>query len=144
MKRILDYYIPNAKRRFKKYLEKDPFIVPKNLKESEIIDLGKEYDIWDDLGAAFNNLQTSTERKKNLRKAMCTEGMICFFELYAKNEIGSSYEADIKNISEWLDEQMDWYNAFNNIITIEDVYKDLENYIIDGLDVTKFVKYKEE
>ena len=144
MKHILDYYIPDAKRRFKKYLDKDPFIIPKNLKESEIIDLGKEYDIWDDLGAAFNNLQTSTDRKKNLRKAMCTEGMIRFFELYSKNEIGSSYVADIKNISSWLDEQIDWYCAFEHIVTIEDVYQNLENYIIDGLDVTKFVKYKEE
>ena len=75
---------------------------------------------------------------------MCTEGMIRFFELYSKNEIGSSYVADIKNISSWLDEQIDWYSTFEHIVTIEDVYKDLENYIIDGLDVTKFVKYKEE
>ncbi len=134
--------IDRARERFKEKLLDDPFRIPKELSEDEVIDLDKQYDVWEDFADAWNNKRTKTERQNELRKAMYTEGMIRFFENYAKCELGSRYIADIKNISLYVFGLED--NEIQYIKTFDDVYLDLENKIIKGFNVKKFVKFDEE
>lgn len=132
-----------AREDFKKYLYEDTFFIPKTLSEEEKIDLAEVPDILSEIGSAWNNKRTLSERQAELRKAMYIEGMIRFFEMFAQCEIGSDYTANIKNIALYVEEQNTQYNSFKDIMSIEDVYIDLENKIIDGFDVRKFVKYQD-
>lgn len=130
--------IPYAKDRFKKYLSKDPFKIPKTISEKDRVQLDIRYNPLDDLLCAFGNLKTKSERQTEIRKAMFVEGMIRFFEMYAQNEIGTDYVANIKEISLWVDDCD--IEIINKVVCFEDVYAILENMIIDGLDINKFVK----
>lgn len=134
--------IESAKKRFEMQLLQDPFRIPKELSEKEAVDLNKEYSPYEDFGRAFNNQKTRTECKTELRKAMYIEGMVRFFELYAKSEMGSRYVADIKNISLYVHKLAD--SEVSHIKSFEDVYVDLEEKILEGHDVKKFVKFDKE
>lgn len=141
-KRIFIESIEPARERFKKELLKDPFRIPKSLSEKEIISLNKQYDPLKDFGRALNNEKTYTECQVELRKAMYIEGMIRFFEMYARCEIGSRYVADVKNISlyVWRLEDSD----VKYIKSFDDVYADLEEKLINGFNVDRFIKFDEE
>jgi len=128
-----------ARQRFQDNFLKDPFGIPKELSDTEIIELNKEYDTWDDLGCALNNKKTKSERQIELRKAIYTEGMIRFFEQYAKCEIGSNYITDITKIALYINQMNE--SELNNIKAFEDVYIDLENKIISGFNVRKYLKF---
>ena len=95
-----------------------------------------------DLLSAFNNQKTYTERQVELRKAMYIEGMIRFFETYAKNELGTGFVSDIKNISLYVDSLENSEVEF--IKTFDDVYSDLEEKIVNGFDVRKYIKFDED
>lgn len=131
-----------AREKFKKNLLKDNFCIPKSLTDKEIVDLNKQYDAIEDFGRAFHNKRTNTECQAELRRAMCIEGMTRFFETYAKCELGSRYIADIKNIALYVNSLED--TDFKFIKSFDDVYSDLENKILEGFNIKKFVKYDEE
>lgn len=130
-----------AREKFKKALLKDSFRVPKSLTDKEIVALDKKYDPIEDLGRAWNNERTFTERQTEIRKAMYIEGMIRFFEMYAKCELGTRYIADIKNIALYVDGLES--SEINFVKSFEDVYADLEDKIVSGFNVKKFVKFDE-
>lgn len=132
-----------ARNRFKNELLKDPFRIPKELAYNEKLELDSEIGLLDDFACAFNNLKTKSERKAELRKAMYTEGMIRFFVIYAKCEMGSRYTANIKAISMFLD-RYEHENIFDSVMNFDDVYKDLENKILERFDVRKFIKFEED
>lgn len=133
--------VDDGREKFNESLSKDPFRIPKTLSEEDKVDLSKKYDWLDDLGCAWNNKRTKTERQSELRKAMYIEGMIRFFEIYAKCEIGNKYISDIKNIALFIDKMES--DEINYIESFDELYRDLEEKIINGLDVKKFVKFDE-
>ena len=90
--------IEPAREKFRKNLIKDDFRIPKELSETELISLEKQYDALEDLGQAIQNKRTYSERQTELRKAMYLESMIRFFEQYALCELGSNYIADISKL----------------------------------------------
>lgn len=130
-----------AREKFKKSLLKDSFRIPKSLTDKETVTLDKEYDPIEDLGRAWNNERTFTERQIEIRKAMYIEGMIRFFEMYAKCELGTRYIADIKNIALYVDGLESSEISF--VKSFEDVYADLEDKIVSGFEVKKYVKFDE-
>ena len=132
--------VERAREHFKENMQKDTFRIPKTLDERDSISLGVVYDAWEDFGAAFNNRRTKTERQDELRKAMLIEGMIRFFEIYAKMEMGNNFVANIKEISMFVDEmKVEDRDEFRSIQNYEDVYAILEEMILNGYDVSQFV-----
>ena len=93
-----------------------------------------------DFSRAVKNKKGYSVLKEELRKAMYLEGMIRFFEIYAKMEMGNNYIADITNISVYVDSLYKEDIAY--IKSYEDVYLNLEEKIINGFEVEKFVKLK--
>lgn len=134
--------IEPAREKFRRNLLKDPFRIPKELSIKETINLDVQYDPMKDLLSAFNNQKTYTERQIELRKAMYIEGMIRFFETYAKNELGTGFVSDIKNIALYVDSLEN--NEVEFIKTFNDVYSDLEEKIVNGFDVRKYIKFDED
>lgn len=130
--------IDYGKEKFKKELLKDSFRIPKTLSDNDAVDLSKSYDWVDDLGCAWNNKRTKSERQTELRKAMYIEGMVRFFEIYVKCEFGNSYIADIKNIALYVAHLEN--NEINHIKTYDDVYGELEEKILVNFDVREFIK----
>lgn len=132
--------IPEARKRFQKKLEEDPFRLPRNLSEKESVDLNTQYDALLDFACVCRNERSKSEMQYDIRKAMCVEGMIRFFEMYAKCELGSDYIADVKNISLWVDDY-DRKSDINAITSYEDMYCILECMILeDSIQVMNFVK----
>lgn len=134
--------VESARKRFEKKLLEDPFRIPKKLEESEAVSLEREYDYLLDFSRAVKNKKGYSDLKEELRKAMYLEGMIRFFEIYAKMEIGNNYIADITNISIYVDSLYKEDIAY--IKSYEDVYLNLEEKIINGFEVIKFVKLKSD
>ena len=108
--------------------------IPPYIPKEEHISLKDKIDPIQDLGRAFRNQLTASEIQENHLKSIFLEGMIKFIELYAQNEVGSDFVADIAKIAEYVE-----YNKlkFNSV---EEVYEYLENQIYDGIDMTKFCK----
>lgn len=130
--------IAPAREKYRKKLEKDNYRIPQFLPEDEQIDVSTEYESLSDIGRIMNGKRGKIEMQQDIRRAMYTEGMIRFFGLYAECELGTGFVADITNISQWLDKQE---NAFFDFVkSYDDVYNDLENKIINGFDVNKFIK----
>lgn len=134
--------LESARNNFRRKLNEDPFRIPKELSDKEKVDLDTCYDPILDLACAFNNLKTKSTRQTEIRRAMYIEGMIRFFEIYAQCEVGNGYIADIKNIALYVDELDSSEIKF--IKSYEDVYDDLEEKIINGFNVKKFIKYDDE
>lgn len=133
-----------ARKKFIKNLTKDDFRLPKNLSEQENISLTETYDSLSDLMLVFSNKRGKIERQDELRKAMLIEGMIRFFEIYAKTELGSNFVANIKEISIYVDSiKIEDTQLFKNIKSFEDIYEILENMILNDFDIKKFVKYND-
>ena len=130
-----------AREHFRKEMQKDMFRIPKELSKEDNISLHEFYDIWEDLALAFGNKRGKAERQNELRKAMFVEGMIRFFEIYAKMEMGNNYVANIKEISIYIDDLfIENKEELKKIKTNEDVYAYLENMILNGFEITRFVK----
>lgn len=133
--------IESARKRFQEKVSRDPFRIPLELEDVDIVDLNKTYGALENMACASNNKRTPLERQYEIRRAMFTEGMIRFFEIYAKNEMGSRYIADIKNIALFIRRLKDSDLVF--IKNFNDVYAVLEKKIIGGFNVAKFVKFDE-
>lgn len=133
--------VEDARNRYRKELEKDPFRIPISLLEEEMVDLSQQYDPVTDLALAFGGKRGKSDRQNETRRAMYIEGMIRFFELYAKCEVGSNYVADIRNIALYIDEIPDY--DLLKVKSFEEVYEDLEKKILTGIEVMRFIKYSE-
>lgn len=149
IKKLLDFYrirfmnsVESARNNFRRKLNEDPFRIPKELSDDENVDLETYYDPILDLVCAFRSHKTKTGRQTEIRRAMYIEGMIRFFEIYAQCEVGNGYIADIKNIALYVNELESSEIRF--IKSYEDVYGDLEEKIINGFNVKKFIKYDDE
>lgn len=129
-----------ARERFNRNIEKleDIYMIPEKMNNEDMINLEKDIDIWEDFGRAYRNKRTITERKKEIRMAMYLEGMYRFFECYAKMEIGNEFVPNVKEIVLYIDNLQE--NKLNTIMNIEDVYTDIENLILSGYDIQRFVK----
>ena len=107
--------IPTARKRYTSQLYKDAFCIPKTLSDAETVDLSEETDLLMDFALALGNKRTKSERKKELRKAMYMEGMIRFFEIFARSEIGNNYVADIKKIAMYVNKKLEWDESLNKM-----------------------------
>ena len=129
-RRIQDNFlaaVEPARERFRKELEKDPFRIPKEMSEDEIIDLSVTPTLDDalvDFAFAFKNKRTVTERRRELQKAMLLESMIRFFTIYAETEYGTDYQADITAIALFVDELEP--ADINHITKSEHCYTEIE------------------
>ena len=123
--------IEPARKRFQEELEKDPFRIPKEMSEDEIIDLEvipTKDDALIDFMFAFKNKRTITERRRELQKAMLLESMIRFFFIYAETEYGTDYQADITSIALFVDNLEP--SDIQTIIRIEDCYSMIEEQFL--------------
>lgn len=131
--------LTDARKRFKRELSADPFRLARVLSEEEYVDLTVQYDSWVDFARIFGNKRAKSEMQYEVRKAMCVEGMIRFFEMYAKCEVGSDYIANIRNIALWAGDY-DKKSEINSITSYEDMYAILEKMILeDSISVMDFV-----
>lgn len=110
IRKLRDFYrtrfmnsVESARNKFRRKLNEDPFRIPKELSDDENVELETHYDPILDLACAFKNYKTKSGRQTEIRRAMYIEGMIRFFDMYAKCEIGNSFIADIKNIALYVD-----------------------------------------
>lgn len=101
----------------------------------------KSKDIMYDLARAISNKLTYSEMYDNLKLGVVVDCIIRFVEIYAKSEFGNDFVADIKSICKYV-----YSNNFVkelDITTEDDVYKYIENMIIDGFDIIQFCKHEE-
>lgn len=139
--------VESARTYYRKEMQKDMFRIPKVLNEEDTISLHEVYDVWNDLALVFKNKRGKAERQMELRKAMFVEGMIRFFEIFGKMEIGNDYIANIKEISKYIDDLFfEEKENLKNIKTFEDVYSYLENKILydEYFNILNFVKINQD
>ena len=116
----------------------DNSMIPVRIPNYLDIDLTCDDDVITDFARIFKDKKPLSEMRTNLRTAMFIEAMIRFIDIYAQTEIGSDYVADISKIANYV-----WRkdNRNFNFKCIEECYDIIENMIIDGFDVKKFIKH---
>lgn len=114
--------------------------VPRTLDEH--IDLSKTPDALEELGYAFSGKRTLSELQSGLRVAMYESAMIRFFGIYARDEIGCGFTADVRNIAVWVS-HMEKERKLH-AMSEEEVYPEIEGMLTDGgTDIRRFVKRKQ-
>lgn len=115
----------------------DNSYIPITIPDSVKLNLADKTDLYEDLGRVFGNKLSKEDMRNNYRFAIFLEAMIKFIELYAQNELGSDYIADIGKIAMYLSKNTLKFNSK------DEFYSYLENQIIDGFDMITFCKRKD-
>ena len=63
--------------------------------------------------------------------------MIRFVEIYAQTEIGADYRASISKIAKFVYKHS--YTELLDFDSYEDAYKNIEDAVISGFDIRKFI-----
>ena len=119
----------------------DNSLIPVKIPESLDVDIAhEEGDVMDfatDLGRVFSDRKGFSEMRANLRNAMFIEAMVRFVDIYAQTEVGSDYIADVSKIAKYI-----WKNGARHFKfkSSEECYEIIENMVLDGFDVGKFIK----
>lgn len=114
-----------------------------DLKDSEVSleELSKEereVEIFKDFGRAVANKRTSTDRRKEYRKAIILASFVEFVNLYIESEIGSGYKVNLYEILKYI-EYMDF-----DFKSKEEFLEDLEKKIIDEeIQISKYIEKEE-
>jgi hypothetical protein len=121
----------------------DNCLIPPIIPEEDKLDLQKIYsenkfdNACKDFARAFGNKLPFSTMAENYQKAVLLECMIKFVEIYAQTELGSDYFANISKIARWIDKQ---HNL--KFTSEDDIYKWIENLVIDGLSINNFCTRK--
>lgn len=129
----------------KKFSRLDNSVIPIEFETMDLEELRRK--IYDnpalDLGRVFNNKQAYSDIYRNLQEGMIVEAMIEFIEVYAKSEIGTDFIADISKVSEWVYSKREG-NEKLNFISKEEIYRYLEDLVVNGFDILEFCKRSED
>ncbi len=94
-----------------------------------------EEQIWKDFGYAMKNKRTSSDRKKEYRKAIILSSFVEFVDLYIKTEIGSGYKVNLYEVLKYI-EHMDF-----DFESKEEVLKIIEDKLVnDKLKINNFIE----
>ena len=89
------------------------------------------------MSGILNGKQSKDGIRKNLKIAILIECMIRFVEIYAQTEIGADYRASISKIAKFIYKHP--YSELLKFDSYEDAYKNIEDAVISGLDIRKFI-----
>lgn len=138
-------YEHQQRRWIDKYNHLDNSVIPAYVDSEDFVDLKSPDDqiakIADNLAGILSGRQSPADIRKKLKIAILIECMIRFIEIYAQNEIGSDYQADISKIAKYvLKHQYSDQDRLFDFSSYDEAYSDIEESIIDGFDVSKFIK----
>lgn len=136
---LLEQHNSNREKLIDKIKHLDNSAIPPYVPEEDKVDLSYENNMDNairDFGRAYNNKLTLSDIRENHVKAIFLEGMIKFIELYAQNELNSNYIANITNIAKYV------FSHKLQFKSIDEVYQYLENMILSGESIKKFIKIK--
>jgi hypothetical protein len=89
--------------------------------------------------AILNNKRPPSERKLEEQRAMFLEGYIRFAEIFAQNELGSM-EIDIAKLALYVFSPEFKYQMTYQIKNIDDVFKIIEEDILNGMPIWRYFK----
>ena len=119
----------------------DNSLIPIFIDREDYVDIKCPDDWLDHLAESMSGILNGKQPKdwirKNLKTAILIECMIRFVEIYAQTEIGADYRAKISKIAKFI------YKHPNSELlkfdSYEDAYKNIEDAVISGLDIRKFI-----
>lgn len=119
----------------------DNSLIPIYVDSEDFVDI-KCPDDWLDhlaesMSGVLNGKQSKDEIRKNLKIAILIECMIRFVEIYAQTEIGADYRASISKIAKFVYKHP--YSELLKFDSYECAYKNIEDAVISGLDIHKFI-----
>jgi hypothetical protein len=92
-----------------------------------------------EMAAILNNKRPPSERKRELQRALFLEGFIRFAEIFAQSELGDM-EVNIAKIATYVYSPEFAYQESFEIRGINDVYRAIENDILNGMPIWRFFK----
>lgn len=99
--------------------------------------------VFEGLGAILNNRKPKSQLRTEQTRAMYLEAFIKFAEIYANNELGNM-EVDIQKIGEYIYSTNFAYQENLKIESVYDCFELIENDIINGLPIWRFMKCSEK
>ncbi len=96
-------------------------------------------DVFKHFAAVLNNKRPPSERKLEKQRAMFLEGYIKFAEIFAESELGNM-EVDIAKLALYVFSPEFVYHTTYKIENIEDVYKMIEEDILNGMPIWRYFK----
>ncbi len=115
-------------------------ITLKDLEDSEVSlkklpEEERKDELWKDLALAFKNKRTSSDRRKEYRKAIILSSFIEFVNLYIKTEIGSGYKVNLYEVLKYI-EYMDF-----DFESEEEILKIIEDKLVKNeIEINKFIE----
>jgi len=100
-------------------------------------------DFMIEASAILNGKRPPSERKLEEQRALFLEGYIRFAEIFAQNELGSM-EIDIAKLALYVFSPEFKYQMTYNIKTLDDVYKIIEEDVLNGMPIWRYFKCSEK
>jgi len=98
--------------------------------------------VFTEMSAILNNKRPPSERKLEEQIAMFLEGYIRFAEIFAESELGNM-EIDIKKLALYVFSPQFKYQMTYQIKNMDDVYKTIEEDILNGMPIWRYFKCSE-
>lgn len=95
--------------------------------------------IFTEMSAILRGKRPPSERKLEEQRAMFLEGYIRFAEIFAQSELGDM-EVDIKKLALYIFSPEFKYQQTYDIKSIDDVYKMIEEDILNGMPIWRYFK----
>ncbi len=101
------------------------------------------YDFLTEMSAILNGKRPPSERKMENLRAMFLEGYIKFAEVFAQSELGNM-EIDIAKLALYIYSPEFNLQVAYQVKSIDDIYKLIEDDILNGMPIWRFFKCSEK